>query len=310
MTRSETNGFILAVLAVICWSPVFYVTAHGLDSDTPLTVFYFHVLLWAGLASGAMLTLMGRLDELGVFKKHETRILLLTVTGGYGLWLLKAMTIEQAGNELVQAHILFYTAPLLLGICSLPMEEGASWKQIGALLLGFVGCIMILAGPAGSKQVALPSLSKTTGLALGSALSWALFMLLARPLVRNTAVLPVSALIWLLGAACLFATCLSTGNNILSITRRSLWLSMALGVGSVALGLGLWLKSLSLVTPAFAAPIWYLSLIFGIAWSHWMTQTRPGWLAVGGVVLLLFVCRSGRSRGQSSKVTMSDIIRE
>jgi drug/metabolite transporter (DMT)-like permease len=206
-------------------------------------------------------------------------------------------------------HILFYAAPLVMGLLSLPTREGPRWKQIGALTLGFVGSIMIIAQPAGERVSSLLPGAGLAFLGLAAALCWAAFCLLARPLMREEKVLPSSFIIWTMGAACLLATCLSTGSNPLSITRRGLWLSMVLGGGTVALGFGIWLKCLSEVTPSFAAPLWYVGLVFGIGWGHWMAGTRPGWLTVGGVVLILLFVRSGRSRDRRHTMTLSDVIR-
>ena len=310
MTRSETTGFILGTVGVLCWSPHFYATVHARGQGTPLLVFHFHVLLWASIAAWVLLALSGNLDELSVFKRRETRFLVLALTGGYGFWILRALALERAGSGATHVHILFYTAPLILGLLSLPTREGARWKQIGALVLGFVGCIMILA-PSGNTESAtsLAPGTTVTVLAVASALCWAVFVLLARPLVKKESVLASTVIIWSMGAACMLVTCLSTGENILSITQSGLWLSMLLGAGTVTIGFGVWLKCLSEVTPAFAAPIWYISLVFGIAWARWIADFRPGWLTVGGVVLILLVARSGKSRDRSSGVTISDVIR-
>lgn len=309
MTPSETTGFVLGTLAVLFWSPHYYATVYAVAGETPLLVFYLHVLAWAAIACGVVLAATGRLDQLSVFKRRETRFLLLALTGGYGFWMLRALALDRAGDAPFHAHILFYTAPLLLGVLTLPRRGGARWKQIGALALGFVGSIMIIAPPGGEQVQSLLPVFGVGILGVGAALCWAVFCLLARPLVRKEKVLPSSFIIWTAGTACLLATCLSTGENPLNIAFRDVWLSMLLGAGTVALGFGVWLKCLAEVTPSFAAPLWYISLVFGIGWAHWMADVRPGWLTVGGVVLILLFARSGRSRDRRHSMTLSDVIR-
>ncbi|MFP4176780.1 MAG: EamA family transporter [Planctomycetota bacterium] len=310
MTRSETSGFVLGLLAVLFWSPHLLSLLHYGSGQTPMLVLHFHILLWAAVVSWGLLIVSGGVDKLSVFQRHETRFILLVLTGGYGMWLLRAFAVEQAGNP-ANVHILFYAGPLLLGIMSLTSSEGATLKQIGALVLGFVGAIMILARPGeGETAAGMAPAASTAGLALAGAALWAVFALLARPLVRNEPVLPTATLIWSLGSACLLVTCLSTGENILEITPRDLYTTILIGGGTITAGMGLWLKCLSEVTVAFAAPIWYLSLIPGIGLTYWLEDQWPGWLAIGGAVLILLICRSGQSRDRTDQMTLSDVIRE
>ncbi len=309
MARSETTGFALGVLAALLWSPHFHAVAEAVGGATSALVFHFYVVFWAAVACLLVLLATGRLEELSVFQRRQTSFLLLVLTGGYGFWLLRALAVERSAADPSDVHILFYSAPLALGLLSLPTREGARGRQVAALVLGFVGCIMIVARPSGAQGEA-PGPGLGVGLvAVGAAACWAAFALAARPLVREEKVLPVGGALWSIGAVCLLATCLATGDNILAITRTALWTSMWLGVGTVALAFGCWLKCLSQMPPAFAAPLWYLALVFGVLPASRLAGVRPGWWTLGGVALILVAVYFGRGAGGRTEMTMSDLIR-
>ena len=306
MTRSESTSLALGVLAALFWGPHFGMVMKAMDEGAPVLVLHFYVVLWAAVACVALLASTGRLRQLSVFQRRQTTFLLLALTGGYGLWLLRALALERAGSDLPGVRMWLYSGPLMLGLLSLPTREGARGRQMLALLLGLVGCIMLSVNPSGDNPGA-----GTWIPALGAAACWAVFSLLARAVVRQEKALPTGAVIWSMGAACLLVTLLFTGEGgaIADITPRALWLSMVLGAGTVALGFGCWLKCLSGAAPGFAAPLWYLSLVVGIVLGGRAGGPDSVWWLAGGVSLILvavYAASAGRQRGS---VTMSDVIR-
>lgn len=311
MTGKERTGFLLAILAAFLWSPHFYAVQRFVKPDTNLMVFYFHVVFWAALGSLVFLTLVGRLDEISVFKRNESRFFLLALTGGYGFWLFRAIALKEVSAAgAAHMHILFYAAPLILALFTIPDPRGAGAKELGSLALGFVGCIMILAPSGTESQESLLAAGPGTSLiAVAAALCWGIFTFVSRGLLRREKPLPVTAVVWSMGAICLLVTCLSTGNNPLDITRNELWISMILGIVTAALCFITWLKALSIAGPCFIAPVWYIGLVFGILWSRWFAGTSPGWWTIGGALLILLVSRSGSSQTRGSPASLSDLLR-
>ena len=300
---------MLAMGAALCWSPHSLLAHRVTSQGTPLLVFYFHVLLWAALASLALVVLTGRMDELSVFKRRESRFLLLVLCGGYGLWLLRGLALDRSPQNPTGTHMIFLLGPLLLGLLSMPTRRGARGRQIAMLALGFAGCVGVLASARTDGLANLLPGFWGSVLALGTALCWAVFTIIVRKFARDERVLPVGAVLWSMGAACLLITCLSRGENVLEISRSGLWISMVLGAGTVALGFGLWMRSLGEVPPAYAAPVWYMTAVFGVFWTYLIEDSVPNWWTVGGVILILLVSRSGRSTEEQSHTTISDVIR-
>ncbi len=311
MRRSTTGGFVLGTLAALLWSSHFYAVAHILQQPVegppgariPALVLHFYVVLGAALAAFLVLMLTGRMAELSAFRRLRTRFLVLVLSGGYGFWLLRALALERAIENPANVQILFYAGPLLLGLFSLPGREGARGRELAALLLGFVGCIMIIR-PAGS-----PGLG-TALLAVGAAACWAVFTLAARSLAAKRKLLPVVAVLFGMGAVLLLATCLSRGEGIFTITRRAMVRSMLLGALTVALAFGCWMKCLSAAPPSVAASLWYLAVVFGIASARWVSAAPSSWWTFGGAVLVLLAVRSAYVSGRpAGTITMSDMIR-
>ena len=303
MSRSQT-GILLGVLAALLWSPHFHAVMGAVGEERSVLVFHFYVVFWAAAACLLALVVTGQTGALSVFRRQETHILVLALTGGYGLWLMRALAIERGASNPAHVNLILFSAPLMLGLLSIPQREGARAKQIAALALGLVGCIMIASQPAAALGVP-GARSGGTVSALLAAGCWTLFTLAARPFVKREKILPASAVFWSIGAGCLLVTCLATGDNILAISRKGLWTSIWLGVGTVALGLGCWLKCLAHLPPALAAPLWYLALAFGVAWGYGPVT----WWTVGGVALIVVGAYFASSARERTEITMSDLIR-
>lgn len=314
MRTAAKSGLILGILTAALWSPALYLAvgaaeASGGEAGAPplfMLTFHFYVVLWAALACFGLLLLSGRAGELSLFKRSQTHMLILVAVGGYGFWLLRALALRPAASGPVgsgplpsQVHAFLYLGPLLLGFLSIPSREGARARQLAALVLGFLGCVLIARslwrdGGGGSQW------HGHVWLAGASAACWAVFALLARPAVREHKPLPVLTIVLGIGAACLLVTCLTTGAGVLGVGGRALRASMLVGAFSGALGLLFWLNCLAVAPPATAAPAWYMAMVFGLLWARWGRGVRPTWVAlVGGalVVLSLYVTYTGARRG-------------
>jgi drug/metabolite transporter (DMT)-like permease len=301
MARNDTTGVMLAGFAALLWSPHVYVARIALQDNTNPLVFYFYVLLWAALACGLVMLIAGNMGELSVFNRRETRFLLLALTGGYAFWVLAGMTLAKTTSR-PHMQLFFYLGPLIVGLLSLLGRESADGPQFVVLMLGFVGCIMIAQPP---RDIS-PGI-EVSALALGAAACWAIFTLGARSIMRYENAVPVATIIWTLGAACLFVTCLSTGASLWDISSQALGYSAFLGIVTVAFGFSAWLSSLSLLPPAYAAPVWYIALIMGILWG-WISGSTPGWWSLGGTVLILLAIR-GRSAPRRAGIDVQQIMR-
>ncbi len=309
MARYERSGLAYALLAALLWSPHFSLVERlqVAGPQVPQMVAHFHFVFWAAAGLLLVLFLSGRLDELSIFGRRETQILVLGALGGYGFWLFRGLALESLPTS--RARLLFYAAPIAVGVFSSFGRERADSRTFFGLLLGFVGCIMLAEGamPGGGPAGGM----KAHALGALAAAGWGLFTLCARPLAREEKALPAVALILGVGAVCLFVTCLSTGANVLRVSVAQLGLSAVAGFFTVGVMMLAWLRCLRGVPAVAAAPWWYLGLAFAAAgrlvfaggWGEGV------WWVLGGAVLILMALHSAGAGRTGQAVTMGDIIR-
>ncbi len=306
MLRSDKMAVALGVVSALCWSPHFHLFNRlRTEADPPpVLVLSFYFVLGAAGALLLFMFLTGRLPELRAFKRRETRFLLLAGLGGYAFWMLRGVALRSLDPS--RARLLFYTAPLLMGVFSLFSREKMDGRLLVGLVLGLIGCIM-LTSPAHLFSGPL----RPVLVAVGAAACWALFSLAAVPLAREENVLPVAALVLGIGALCLFINCLSTVENIFAIRPGALL--YALGAGALTIGLMMvfWLKCLGAMSAPLAGGLWYLGLVFGVFLSH-LVLGGPApnlWWTLGGTTLVLLGLHSALSGRRRQALTLSDIIR-
>jgi len=300
MQRTRKRGLILGAVAALLWSPHFALVQSMLRGGTSLLVAEFYFLLFASVLLLLLLFLSGRLSELSVFKRRETHFLALAASGGYGLALLLGLALGQAPAAPVR--LWFYAGPLIVALLSLFGRERADLKAFVGILLGFFGCVLVVRAEApGSLAISMR--------AIGAAACWAVFSMLARPLVREEKPLPVAAVVCMIGAACLLVTCLSMGRSVFAVRPAHLWTAAVTGAFTVGLMMVFWLKCLGSAEAALAAPLWYLGLAFGVVWVRRVGVDVDGWLAFGGIVLVLFGLHTAFSGRRSSAMSLGDVIR-
>lgn len=311
MFATRKSALAFGVLAALLWSPHFYALEPIRQSTAPALVVQFHLLLWPFLGLLLVVFIGGQASALSVFSRRETYFLILAATGGYGFWVLRGLALESPSPA--HARLLFCAAPLLMGIFSLFTREKAD-RRIGvALLLGFLGCWLIIMGQHGGSGGAVSGAFRSSVLALSAAACWALFSLLARPVVREEKTLPVAALVVGIGVLCLFVTCLSTGDRIWDISPAQLRTVIVTGLVTVGLMMVVWLKCISGMPVALAAPLWYLAVLFGAMWARRAGVDAGGlwgwWPLVCGGVLIVIALHSALAGRRRGGVTISDMIR-
>ncbi|MHC4480266.1 MAG: EamA family transporter [Planctomycetota bacterium] len=307
MHPGQKSAFLFAALAALLWSPHFYVVDSLSRGGVPALVLHFHLLFWPALVLLVGLFLLGRRSILAVFNRRETYFLILAAAGGYGFWVLRGMALESAPAG--QARLWLCAAPLLMGLLSLFSAEKADRRVGMGLLLGLFGCILIVQGQQSGAEAAGGASARAALLALGAAACWALFSVLARSVVREESVLPVTGLVLGVGALCLLVTCISTGENPGAVSLGQLRVLALAGLVSVALMMAFWLKALAGMPAALAAPFWYLGVLFGLLWAGRYGWSISGWMAVGGAVLVLLGLQSALAGRRRAGVTIADIIR-
>lgn len=304
MRRAASTAWVYGLLAAALWSPHAFVVNSLRAEGVPALALQFHLLFWPAVACVFVLFITGRTGDLAVFKRRETRFLVLAALGGYGFWVLQALAVERGAGRALR--LFPYAVPLMMGLLSLPGRERIGGRTFWALLCGLIGCaLLVRAGAQG--EAAVPLQSRLLG--LGAAACWAIFSLAARPVVREERVLPVVTLVTCIGAACLAVTCVSTGEGLFEISPGQLQSVAIAGVLTVGLMMGCWLRCLAGLPAPRAGLLWYLGLPLG-ALVGLRYGWRPGlWWSLAGGVLILFALRGVGTGERRSRTTLGDVIR-
>lgn len=219
--------FIRAVFIMILLSPMFWRAARAGDAPWRTAKFGLHMVRSA-LQITAMLTFLMALRHMP---------------------LTTVVTIQ-------------FLAPLLVAVfAALFLKEKLGWPQLGPILLGFAGCLIIL-------RPGTDAFSFAAILAITCAISWALVLVLLRSL---TATESASTILFWQNATQVVSMALAAPFVWVSVPEQILWLLFGLAVMQ---SLGQWLsaKAMSYAPAATIAPLQYSMLI-------WITLL--GWFVFG-----------------------------
>ncbi|NLW49771.1 MAG: DMT family transporter [Candidatus Brocadiaceae bacterium] len=304
MRSSPRTAWAFGLVAAALWSPHFFMVESLRAGGVSALAIAFHLLLWPAAACAGLVFLGGGGSVRAVFNRRETQLLVLAALGGYGFWTLRMLALDAGAVSPVR--VLFCSVPLMMALMSLLGNEKADARALRGLVLGFAGCLALIA--AGTESLwAGPVQGKLW--AFGSAVCWAVFAVTARPVVREERVLPIVSLVLGIGVLCVGVTCLSRGENPFQLRPAQLRTAAVAGLLTVGLMTGAWLKCLAGTPVAQAGVFWYVAPLFGIVagWRH-----RPGldlgW-ALAGTVLIILALRTVLRRRKRARLTMGDLIR-
>ncbi|MGL4324442.1 MAG: DMT family transporter [Beijerinckiaceae bacterium] len=171
-----------------------------------------------------------------------------------------------------------FISPLLVAIfAALLLKEKMSWAQIGPILLGFAGCMIIL-------QPGTEGFSYFSIIAIICAVSWSLVLVLLRGL---TATDSASTILFWQNAMQVVAMIFVAPFFWVAVTGDMLWILLGLALMQ---SLGQWLstKAMSFARAAVIAPLHYTQLIW-ITLLGWLVFNEwPGphvWIGAAIIIL-------------------------
>jgi len=212
-----------------------------------------------------------------------------------GLLMVTAATLfftALARMPLAEATALVFSAPIFITALSVPLlGERVGWRRWGAVLLGFVGVLVLLRpGSAAFQPAAL--------LPVGTALGYALFMLSARWIDRSERLWTMMLFAMLFPMIYAAPVALAVWSPVRP-ADAGLFLATAV-FGS--LGLALIGQAFRMAPAAIVAPFDYTALIWatGLGWLIWgdvptvWTLAGAGIIVLGGLIIILREARQTR----------------
>ena len=222
---------------------------------------------------------MGRWPAPRDWGRHLIRSLLLLIATGCFFSALRFMPIANA-------LAIFFVAPFVITILGgLLLGEDVGWRRLAACAVGFLGALLVI-------QPSFADLGAVALLPLGTAVCFALYMILTRRMAQDAH--PVALQAWTALAACAVMLPLLwgfEGSGLAALdpvrpTGRALW--MLAGVGVMATISHLFISfALRLAPAATIAPLQYLEIVTAVALGYWVFGDFPDALTWAGIVVIV-----------------------
>lgn len=179
---------------------------------------------------------------------------------------------------LAEATALIFSAPLFITALSVPLlRERVGWRRWGAVLLGFVGVLVIVR--PGGETFQLASLLPVT-----AALIYAVFMISARWIGRGESFWTMMLFTMLFPMLYAAPLALIVWTPVMPI---DLWLFLGVAICG-SLGLALIGQAFRLAPAAIVAPFDYTALIWavGLGWMMWGDKPVI-WTIMGAIIIVI-----------------------
>lgn len=197
---------------------------------------------------------------------------------------------------LADAYTISFTAPFIVTILSIPLlGEKVGWRRWSAILVGFVGVLVVIRPGFGDFHWALL-------LPLITATCFAFYQILTRKLSVLPSESPIAMLFYmaLAGTAALSLLVPFHWQPI----NGAAWLGMVAMGGLAAIGHMLLIRALSQASAVVLSPFIYTQLIWALIFGYWLFDDLPDiWMLLGGAIIVgsgLFVFYREAVRGRLS----------
>ncbi len=295
------RALVLGSLACVAWSTVFVLgrlTISRHDTD-PVVLGLYRFGVGAVVLCVVAVGWRGPSALAAAARRERWRVLLLGLTGGFGMGFFVFLGLQQTNSIPVQ--LIMNSNPVLIVPLSLVIGERVGLGKVAGVVLGVTGCALVLWGVPPSVVVANPNHLLGGVFAALSGLCWALYTVFGRDVVRRHGALVLTALSMAIGAALFLIVCLATGRD-LALGREGALVGLYLGVVPTALGFWAWYVALETLPANVLGPLQFIVPVCGVALAVALLGEPLTFLVVvGGVVALAGVYFSTRERSAGSK---------
>jgi len=185
----KIKGYLCGISAAVTWGTVFFVgrIVMGDGSVNPLVLAFWRCFF----ASLFLFVLLGKRvrDLIHIVKRDWIILFFLALTGIFMMNMLVFSSLRY--TTATSSSILMNANPLfILILATLFLREKITSDKILAVLLGFLGCAIVIKGTSGMSVVEGSNFLKGNFMAIGAALCWSLYTVIGKePTNRYGAVL-------------------------------------------------------------------------------------------------------------------------
>ncbi len=272
LNARETPLAILAICAGVAFLVANDAVAKVLtDRYPPIQIVFLRNLIAVPIIAALIFAMSGpQAMRSNHLRLHALRGLLMTA----GAWMYFTGLIYL---PLAEATALVFSAPIFITALSVPLlREHVGWKRWSAVLLGFVGVLVIVQPGGATFQMAAI-------LPVGTALCYAIFMISARWIDRGER-------LWTMMLFAMFFPMIYAAPMAIAfwepVQTADIGLFLAIAAFG-SLGLALIGQAFRLAPAALVAPFDYTALIWatGLGWLIW--KDIPGVTTIAGAAIIV-----------------------
>lgn len=284
MVKRFGAGTMVAMwVTVLIWSTTFAALVAALRHFSPQHLLFLRWTLTAVLFAGyAVVTRMRRPDRSDLPQ--------IALAGFLGFAAYQMLLVNgQTGVSATMAGFLINMSPIFTTvITSMLGKETARWNTWAGLGVCTVGLVVMAQGKGGLGQV-----GPSAGLVVLAALSFALYALVARPLLAKYRPLEVTTYALIAGSLPFAVFAPGSMGALRSASQSDLATLLFLAVFPGGIAYVLWSRAVKGLNPGLASRFLYLIPVLGIgvAWI-WIGEVPRAVTIIGGLVTLIGVAVS------------------
>jgi len=293
-TRTALPGEVLMVLVAILWGSAFPVTRVLLQEMPPLGAAAWRTLLAAG-GVAAFAALRGELGLLRPAPEDRGRLVVLALLGGATFLIAMNLAIFLTGASITS--FVTGTYPLLaVVVAAFLLGEPLGRRGMGALLIAALG-LVLLARPGGAHVEVVGVL-----VALGAAISFAVYLGLARLWADPIRLPTLTVAFWLLISSMVVSSALQLvvdpGGLVPHLSLKGWAALLWLALPASALPHVLVIATLRRMPASRAAPFLLLMPISGALIAAALLGERLDQIQLAGAALILLGIAAATLRGR------------
>jgi len=259
----KRRALILGTLACISWSTVFVlgrltISRHATD-PVVLGLYRFAI---TGLVLAAGVIALGRGRELAAFVREPMAFLLLGLTGGFAMGFFVFLALQHTHSIVVQ--IIMNSNPVLIAPLSLLVGERVGLGKVCGVVLGVVGCVLVLGGVSPGQVHENPHHLLGGALAALSGLAWAAYTVFGRRVVQRHGGLITTTISMLIGGGAFLVVCLVMGKGLILPWQGALS-GLYLALVPTVFGFTAWYVALKDLPANVLGPLQFIVPIGGVA---------------------------------------------
>ena len=250
------RAILLGAIASLLWSTVFVFGRYLCDvlGIHPILIAFLRFSC-AGAVSILYIILKGEARSLSLLVERPLTIILLAITGitcmGSAVFLALSLSTS------VDVSIIMNSNPIFVIPLAILIGERFTFRKGVGVITGLLGCALIINGGVTEFQLANREHLIGNLIAVAASISWAIYTVLGKQLVRQYGGLVVTSLNMIVGAVPLFF--LVTGLKALAIPPlKASLIILYLAIFPTALGFVFWYKALEFLDAGQLSPLQYL----------------------------------------------------